>query len=417
MSPKLHLRRKTVKVVVALGATLASIAALATVPLAGADQLSSDRAEAASLASQINTLGLREGALGEQYDAGVLALQKVEAHMSADKKRRAAADARQRRTITLLRQAAVAAYTGGSAIPLGNATPMKNANDDLLRQELEQTFATNQSDALDSYRLAAAEAATAYAQWEKDKDAKAQQLAVLKKDRQQVEAAEYKLEALQAQVKGRIAVLVAQIERERQLAEQRAEEALLAKERAQAAAAAKAEAEAQAAAERAAAERQAEAQAAAARQAEEEQAARVADATATTIPPTPVTTTVSAEAANVLPGENPNAPGAIAAAESRVGDPYVWAAAGPDAFDCSGLVMWSWAQVGVYLPHNAAAQYSVTVHIPMTDLMPGDLVYPAGLFHVAMYIGNGEIVQAPYTGADVQIVPLTGFFQLASRVG
>jgi cell wall-associated NlpC family hydrolase len=414
MSPKLHLRRKAVKVVVALGATLACIAALATVPLAGADQLSSDRAEAAYLANQINTLGLREGALGEQYDAGVLVLQNVDAHMSADKKHWAAADAKQQRTINLLRQAAVEAYTGGAQMPLAKATAMKNANDDLLRQELEQTFAANQSDALDSYRLAAAEAATAYAQWEKDRDAKAQQLAVLKKDRQQVQAAEYKLEALQAQVKGRIATLVAQIEREKQLAEQRAEEALLAKERAQAAAAAKAEAEAQAAAERAAAAREAQAQAEAARQAQEEQAA---DPTATTVPPTPVTTTITAEASNVLPGENPNAPGAIAAAESRVGDPYVWAAAGPDAFDCSGLVMWSWAQVGVYLPHNAAAQYSVTVHIPMTDLMPGDLVYPAGLFHVAMYIGNGEIVQAPYTGADVQIVPLTGFFQLASRVG
>jgi cell wall-associated NlpC family hydrolase len=101
-----------------------------------------------------------------------------------------------------------------------------------------------------------------------------------------------------------------------------------------------------------------------------------------------------------------------------VGDPYVWGAAGPDAFDCSGLVMWAYAQAGVSLPHYSGAQYDDTIHIPMSDLEPGDLVFPADPGeHVAIYIGNGDIVQAPYTGANVQIVPLTGFFVLASRVG
>jgi len=108
----------------------------------------------------------------------------------------------------------------------------------------------------------------------------------------------------------------------------------------------------------------------------------------------------------------------VAAAESRIGDPYVWGAAGPSAFDCSGLVMWAYAQAGVYLPHFSGAQYDDTMHIPMSDLQPGDLVFPADPGqHVAMYIGNGEVVQAPYTGADVQIIPLTGWFVLASRVG
>jgi cell wall-associated NlpC family hydrolase len=107
----------------------------------------------------------------------------------------------------------------------------------------------------------------------------------------------------------------------------------------------------------------------------------------------------------------------VAAAESRVGDPYVWGAAGPDEFDCSGLVMWAYAQAGVSLPHYSGSQFSETVEIPMTDLEPGDLVFPSDPGqHVAMYIGNGEIVQAPYTGADVQIVALTSFFVLASRV-
>jgi cell wall-associated NlpC family hydrolase len=119
----------------------------------------------------------------------------------------------------------------------------------------------------------------------------------------------------------------------------------------------------------------------------------------------------------VVPGVSSAASAAVAAAEGRVGDPYVWGAAGPGAFDCSGLVMWAYAQAGVYLPHYSGAQYDDTIHIPMSDLEPGDLVFPADPGeHVAIYIGNGEIVQAPYTGANVQIVPLTGFFVLASRV-
>jgi cell wall-associated NlpC family hydrolase len=110
---------------------------------------------------------------------------------------------------------------------------------------------------------------------------------------------------------------------------------------------------------------------------------------------------------------------AVQSAESRVGDPYVWGAAGPGEFDCSGLVEWAYSQAGVSLPHYSGSQYDDTVQIPMSDLEPGDLVFPADPGeHVAMYIGNGEIVQAPYTGADVQIIPLNpSFFVLASRVG
>ena len=81
----------------------------------------------------------------------------------------------------------------------------------------------------------------------------------------------------------------------------------------------------------------------------------------------------------------------MAAAESRVGDSYVWGAAGPSTFDCSGLVMWAYAQVGISLPHFSGAQYADTTHIPMSDLEPGDLVFPADPGqHVAMYVGNGD---------------------------
>ncbi|HET9058577.1 MAG TPA: NlpC/P60 family protein, partial [Acidimicrobiales bacterium] len=142
-------------------------------------------------------------------------------------------------------------------------------------------------------------------------------------------------------------------------------------------------------------------------------AAQVPAATTTTVPgvytPSP---------ASQVPGASPAASVALQAALSRIGDPYVWGASGPNAFDCSGLVMWAYAQAGVSLPHFSGAQYAMTIHIPMSDLEPGDLVFPADPGqHVAMYVGNGMIVQAPYTGADVQEVPLSSFFVLASRVG
>jgi cell wall-associated NlpC family hydrolase len=79
--------------------------------------------------------------------------------------------------------------------------------------------------------------------------------------------------------------------------------------------------------------------------------------------------------------------------------------------------MWAYAQVGVSLPHFSGGQYADTTHIPMSDLQPGDLVFPSDPSqHVAMYIGGGMIVEAPHTGAQVHIIPLSSWFVLASRV-
>jgi cell wall-associated NlpC family hydrolase len=101
---------------------------------------------------------------------------------------------------------------------------------------------------------------------------------------------------------------------------------------------------------------------------------------------------------------------AVAYAESQLGKPYQWGAAGPDSYDCSGLVMWSYDQVGVYLQHWTGFQWNEGAHIALSALRPGDLVFfatntsdPNTIHHVGMYIGNGEMVEAPYTGANVRI--------------
>jgi cell wall-associated NlpC family hydrolase len=95
---------------------------------------------------------------------------------------------------------------------------------------------------------------------------------------------------------------------------------------------------------------------------------------------------------------------ALRLALSKVGDPYVWAAAGPDTFDCSGLVVWAYGQLGISLPHYTGALWNSGMHVSRDGLEPGDLVFFfADISHVGIYIGNGLMVDAPQTGEDVKV--------------
>ena len=105
-----------------------------------------------------------------------------------------------------------------------------------------------------------------------------------------------------------------------------------------------------------------------------------------------------------IPGGNTLGERALRWALSVRGDPYVWGAAGPNAFDCSGLVMWAYAHVGVHLDHFTGDQYNEGEHISRSQLRPGDLIFffPT-ISHVGMYIGNGLMVDAPDFGQDVMV--------------
>jgi peptidoglycan DL-endopeptidase CwlO len=100
---------------------------------------------------------------------------------------------------------------------------------------------------------------------------------------------------------------------------------------------------------------------------------------------------------------------AIRFAKAQLGEPYQWGADGPTSWDCSGLTMKAWASAGTYLPHYSVAQYDAGVPVSVSDVRPGDLVFwssngqPSGIHHVAMYIGNGQIIHAPRTGRPVEI--------------
>lgn len=101
---------------------------------------------------------------------------------------------------------------------------------------------------------------------------------------------------------------------------------------------------------------------------------------------------------------------AVQYALSQVGDRYVAAASGPNAFDCSGLTMTAWRQAGVSLPHYSRSQYSVTRRVPLSQAQPGDLVFyfGRGTHHVGMYIGNGKMVHAANPRSGVLVSNILG---------
>jgi cell wall-associated NlpC family hydrolase len=107
----------------------------------------------------------------------------------------------------------------------------------------------------------------------------------------------------------------------------------------------------------------------------------------------------------------------VSIALQYLGVPYVWGGASPSGFDCSGLTMYAYAKVGVYLPHNAAMQYGMGTPVSRSQLAPGDLVFFSGLSHVGMYIGGGRFVHAPHTGDVVKISSLSEYWYAATYVG
>ena len=108
-----------------------------------------------------------------------------------------------------------------------------------------------------------------------------------------------------------------------------------------------------------------------------------------------------------IPTANTVGAQALQAALTKVGDPYVWGAAGPSQFDCSGLVVWAFAQEGISLPHYTGSLWNSGVHVARADLEPGDLIFFfADISHVGIYIGDGMMIDAPDFGEDVRVEPV-----------
>ncbi|MGW0982717.1 NlpC/P60 family protein [Streptomyces xiamenensis] len=130
--------------------------------------------------------------------------------------------------------------------------------------------------------------------------------------------------------------------------------------------------------------------------------------------------TTAPTAATATPASEPSATGrgatALAAAHSALGSPYAWGAAGPNSFDCSGLTQWAYRQAGISLPRTSQAQAAAGTAVPLSAAQPGDLVvYRGDASHIALYVGGGQVIHAPYPGAQVRM-ELVGMMPLHSVV-
>ena len=104
---------------------------------------------------------------------------------------------------------------------------------------------------------------------------------------------------------------------------------------------------------------------------------------------------------------------AVKTALAQVGKPYKWGGSGPNSYDCSGLTSYAWEAAGVSLPHNSRMQYNATTRVSADDLRPGDLLFfYRPVSHVGMYIGNGKMIDAPYSGRSVRVRSATGYHSI-----
>ncbi len=380
---------RTATVVVAAVVTVGLVTSSSNV---GAQSVEGLREKAAKVAAELDALQEKSDQLNEEYLQTQEDISGLQQEQQANEQAVADAQMRLDRSHAQATGYLVEAYVGAGAqnqVAFGNANPNEAVNQQVLLELLQGD------------RVQLADAITADQQ---DLDVKTQQL----------KASGTQLEARKGQQAKVVSQLESSVNRQEELLDSTKGELRAAveaeQERAAAAAAAAAAAKAQAAAQ---AQRQATQGQAAQGQPTDRVApkpgpanppARAAAAAPSSSPPPAVAPTQ-----DPLPASAPlsGAAGAIAAAQSKLGTPYRWGGTSPSGFDCSGLMLWSWAQVGVSLPRTSGAQRAGTQRITREQLQPGDLVFhriPVG--HVGMYIGGGQMIHSPHTGDVVKISPI-----------
>ncbi|MGH9186209.1 MAG: NlpC/P60 family protein [Acidimicrobiales bacterium] len=358
----------------ALGVAVVAVTALLAVPTVSADPIGDKRAEAERIASEVERLGTEIEVLAEEYNAATIHLQEIEAAVAAAEQKLATTQAELVARRDEVRAYAIEAYMRGEDTI---SVPLLGADDgtDVARiTGYLRAAAGNREEVIDRLRATEEDVAAEQANLDDARAAAEDTAAVIAARRRGAEAAVAQQQQLYTQAQGELAELVRQ-EEERRAAER------------------------QAAAERAAAE--------AARQQAQAQSRRTSTGSggssgssggsaARPAPPSP---------APAPPPAGDKAAIAVQTAYGQLGDPYVWGGSGPDGFDCSGLTMFAWKAAGVSVPHNSAMQYGATRRIEASQLAPGDLVFYgfSSIHHVAIYVGNGQIIHAPHAGDVVRV--------------
>ncbi|QGN58386.1 NlpC/P60 family protein [Nostocoides sp. HKS02] len=390
-----------------------------------AGQIASLDAQYAAASARLADVQDRAAAAGEEYNGALYRLSQRKAETAATQKRAAQAQTvADAASLVVRRYAAIVYQQGGNLGELDaflsstgpqdmmdRATGLQAVGDarartlqkasatsivaDMMKRQAAQAqaeqakAAVQAQQARDAAQALADQAQVAATQIQKQQQSLVAKLATLRKTSV----------ALEQQRQNGLAAAAAA----RAAAAEAARQARLAAARAQAARDAAARAAARQEAARAAA------QAAAAQQAAAQAAARAAAQQSSN----PGPSNPAPDPAPVVQAPPPQSGGSSAVlsyAYAQLGKPYGWGAAGPDAFDCSGLTMRAWQQAGVSLPHYTGAQWDQTARVAISDLRPGDLVFygtdgPSS-HHVGLYIGNGQMIEAPHTGADVRIASI-----------
>jgi cell wall-associated NlpC family hydrolase len=367
---ELPVTRATRAVIAVLAATLAI--GVAVPVTAGARTISDARAEAARIERQIQQNGDRIAALGEQYNGAVLQLQQLEADHARAVKAFKAAEARAHALHASVAALAVRLYTthsAGSAVI--ESIDTGSVMDYTRSQQYTAATTSKDIDLLDHLRVVQAELTRRRQSLDSSIGAARAQRDRLSSTRQQIEQANQTAQRLLAQTKGELGRLIHEEEQRQQAAQE------------------------------AAAKARAAADAARRNQIAQTPQARGPQGPDTPLPPAPPP---SAGVAKV-----------IAYARAQLGKPYVYNTAGPDTFDCSGLTMMAWAQVGVSMPHYSGSQYSMFPHVALSEIQPGDLLFkgPGGSAHVSLYVGGGMQIAATHTGSFVLLQPVN----YASTIG
>ena len=308
---------------------------------AGADAISQKRAEAARLASQLDAQNQRVSVLAERVDAARLRADQVAGSLATAEAKLADATRASDAAKARLRNLAIDAYVrGGTAAPVGTA--FSSQEDPSVRQGYIDQLTSGHAEALDAMRAAKLSLGEQRAALLTAKQQANQALAAVASAERAAAQADAQVRASLAKAKGELGQLVAAEQARREAADRaRASSALRASR--------------------------------------------------------------SRGSFGPAPPVGKGASFAVNAAMAQLGKPYQWGGSGPDSFDCSGLTMYAWRYGGVSLSHSAAAQYNETAHISLADIQPGDLLfYGSPISHVGIYVGGGQMINAPHTGDVVR---------------
>ena len=374
--------RRSLRVTAFIGIAIASIlGVLVPISTASADSISSEKAQAAAIASRINQLNNQVNVLAEQYNQATLKLSGIQAQISSTEKSISAQQKKVDQLKAKLANEAITAYTqAGTASGLMSIL-QGSSTDVSVRQVLLNTVSFSQQDLISAFQSAKEKLQSQQSQLSSEEAQAGTTVQQISSAKNAAQSATSQEQLQLTQVNGTIAVLVRQQQQAQAAAAAAAaqrilEQQLLQQQRQQQQ------------------QQQAQPQQSQTQQGQQKQGQPQSGLGATPTLFQPTSVVPPSSAASV----------ALQWARNELGKPYVFGAAGPNAFDCSGLMTYIFAKAGVSLPHSAAAQYDVTQRVSYSQLQPGDLVfYYQPIDHVGIYIGGGDIIVADNPSVPVKI--------------